>query len=134
MNYDQLECKVKSWGPSSTTALSNKKRVLEVLAYAKKWGIDPEIITAPISNLNEIIVPANKAIDDGDRKRLVELFTMASCLTNINLQLYLRNHRQRVIVLNGRPDQYDVTLTKSQLDMISRRTKFNLEFLVLERK
>ena len=134
MNYEQLECKVRSWSPTSITATSNKKRVLAILKMAQNWDIDPNIITARITNLNEIIVEANKAIDDGDCKRLIELFTLASHLTNADLQLYLRNRRQRVIVLNGHPDQYDVTFTKAQLEMISRRTKLNLEFLVLERK
>jgi hypothetical protein len=135
MTYEDVRNKLFLWSRSGSQAQSYRHSITAILATAEKWGIDPrEIEPINIINLCEIIVPANKAIQDGDRKGLVQLFRMASSLTNASLRIYLRNNRQRIVVLNGRPDEYEVCFTKRQLDTVQRRTRLSLDFLVLERK
>jgi hypothetical protein len=135
MNYQQLRKRVSDQAAKSPAASSNKKRVLDILTVAQQWGIDTAAIT-PInfSNMAEIIFEANKAIKDGDRKRLDELFYWGGCMSNANLKLALRNNRERVLVLNGRPDQYEMTLTAKQMANVEKKTRQNMEFQVIPRK
>ena len=132
--WDKTRQKVQNaFGGNDPKNVSNLKYMMEIIDKAEQWEIDPKFAEiAKPSNLREIIREARLALDIGDKDWLVELFRLASYLTNRDLRLQIRDLNLVEIAVKKLPGKYapryQIEVTSAQLEKIKNATKLQFSF------
>lgn len=115
---DLIDLTEKMWD-NSPAYLSAKKHIAIIIHKAEEWGI-PVVKVTSISNLRDIIAPARRAIDRGDRDQLESLLVMAGSMTIVELRNAVRDRREPVLVthfVDGYTSLYRMALTERQFEL-----------------
>ncbi len=112
---------------------SNAKNLMNIIQKAEAWGLDPAPASrASISNLQEIIPSARKAIRNAEKERLDELFRLADKLTIKELRIKLRgDRRDKVLVRIAKTTlgpMYEFSLPQEQDERLKRATELMFDF------
>lgn len=113
---------------------SNAKSLMNIIQKAEAWGLDPtSAARASISNLQEIIPSARKAIRNADRERLDELLRLAAKHTTKELRIMLRGDRRDKISVRAMATElgpmYHFLLPHEQYERLRKATEHMFEFL-----
>ena len=133
--WDVLRERARSLDQSVYRWRSHTRYLVAIFDQAEEWGLDPDIPnSASISNLCEIIVDARRAIEEGRRKHLNELFQMAADLTNRELRIALRGgNRPEITVkrVGGADDAlYAFRVNRAQFERIRNATETSFNYKV----
>jgi alpha-mannosidase len=132
--WKELHQKLDDRTTDNTSWASQKKQLHKIFSKAELWGIEAnELAEAKVTNLKTVVKCAKSALKHNDKEKLIEIFRLASTLTNTDLRIKL-NIVDRDLVkvemceVDGEKFYNIVHLTHDQLELIIRAARSSIVF------
>jgi hypothetical protein len=139
-SWDHIRERIEKINLASEKGRSHARHLVEIFDKSEEWEIDPaNAAAAKISNLQEIVSEAQKAIRRGRKDRLIVLFQWAAECTNSELRILLREEKMPEITVypegdDRHPMYYMIRVTEDQYEKIIAATRRQFKYKIKREK